>query len=255
MKRIFQKLLTTLVIIIAASAVFSFTAPQSVSAADRTFLGLVPWDAGTGFFDESGNPKEVNEEGLKKGTWTIVANIATDITIIAAYLVVGYVIYGGYLYIFSGGDPNKVAGGKKTLTHAFIGLAVVMSANLIMSTIRFVLLGNKTLDCNPLNGSGGCVNPNDVVINTIHWFIAMAGIVSAIFVVYGGIAYTTSSGDPNKLQKAKQIITYALIGLVVVALAELITAFVSNTIRQANNATSTTNQPTITKEFHENQTI
>ena len=208
------------------------------------FLGLTSWDCGVNIKDG---------DSLKAGIWQIVVNVAVDITVIAAYLVLGYVIYGGYLYIFSSGDPNKVTSGKKTLTHAFIGLAIVMSANLIMSTIRFILLGDKALNCNPLTES--CTNPNDLIISTIQWFIAMAGIASAIFVVYGGIAYSTSAGDSNKLQKAKQVIIYALIGLAIVGLAELITAFVSNLIRQANNPTDTSYQTTITKEFHENQTI
>ena len=53
----------------------------------------------------------------------------------------------------------------------------------------------------------------------------------------------------QKLKKAKDMITYALIGLAIVALAEIITAFVSNMIREANQVSLTTT----TKEYHENQ--
>ena len=204
-----------------SDAIFKGTPRESI-------LGLVPWDSGVNITDE---------ESLKSGIWQIVTNIANDITIIAAYLVLGYVIYGGYLYTFSSGDPTKAASGKKTLTHAFIGLAIVMSANLIMSTIRLALLGSNPLSCDLATGYG-CVDPNTMVTNTIQWFIAMAGIVSAIFIVYGGISYTTSNGDPNKLQKAKQTIIYALIGLAIVGLAEFITAFVSGIIRDADNQAS-----------------
>lgn len=207
------------------------------------FLGLTSWDCGVDIKDE---------ETLKSGIWQIVANIATDITVIAAYLVLGYVIYGGYLYIFSSGDPGKVSAGKKTLTQAFIGLAIVMSAYLIMSTIRIVLLGgNKALtDC----VTNECVDANTLITSTVQWFIGIAGVVSLIFVVYGGISYTTSAGEPNKLQKAKQIIMYALIGLAIVGLAEIITAFVSGMIRDANqqaNSPINTSQ-IIAKESHEN---
>lgn len=209
------------------------------------FLGLTAWDCGVTINDEN---------TLKNGIWQIVANIATDITIIAAYLVLGYVIYGGYLYIFSSGDAGKVASGKKTLTHAFIGLAIVMSAYLIMSTIRFALLGaGGKFSCDFLSDAGtGCVDANSIVTNAIQWTIGIAGAVALIFVVYGGISYTTSAGDPGKLQKAKQTILYALIGLAIVALAEAITAFISGTIRNADNAaTSYQNQIIISKESHE----
>lgn len=204
------------------------------------FLGLTSWNCGVNIHDE---------ESLKTGIWTIVANVATDITVIAAYLVLGYVIYGGYLYIFSSGDPGKVSAGKKTLTQAFIGLAIVMSANIIMNTIRFALLGSSRnlLNC----ATESCVDPGALVTNVIQWVIGIAGAVAAIFVVQGGIAYTTSAGDPGKLQKAKQTITYALIGLAIVALAELITAFVSGMIRNAGNTTGYINQTIISKESHE----
>lgn len=208
------------------------------------FLGLTSWDCGVHIKDES---------SLKNGIWQIVTNIATDIIVIAAYLVLGYVIYGGYLYVFSSGDATKVASGKKTLLHAFIGLAIVMSAYLIMSTIRFALLGaGGKFNCDLVTGTN-CINANTLVTNAIQWVIGIAGAVALIFVVYGGISYTTSAGDPNKLQKAKQTILYALIGLAIVGLAEFITAFVSNIIREADQKANTTsvNATIISKESHE----
>ena len=240
MKTVLSKVLLTLAIIFILSFTINLTSSHSVFADCRYILGLTSWDCGV----------EINNETtLKTGIWTIVSNVATDITVIAAYLVLGYVIYGGYKYIFSGGDPGKVAEGKKTLVHAFTGLAIVMLANAIMSTIRFALLGagGKLGNC----VSGNCVDPNTLVTNAIQWIIAIAGIVSVIFIVYGGVSYMTSSGDPNKVGKAKQIILYALIGLIVVALAEIITAFVSNLIR-SSETTAYTNQTSIVKEVHEN---
>ncbi|MBR2839975.1 hypothetical protein IKE82_01435 [Candidatus Saccharibacteria bacterium] len=225
---------------------FATAANAAFTGSCRNFLGLTSWDCGVNISDEA---------TLKSGIWQIVANIATDITVIAAYLVLGYVIYGGYQYIFAAGDPNKVASGRKTLTHAFIGLAIVMSAYAIMSSIRLALLGTSgVLDCNPLKGQQCVDDPNSLVTGVIQWGIGIAGLVAVIFVVYGGISYTTSAGDPNKLQKAKQMILYALIGLAIVALAEIITAFVSGLIRDANNNTTddtTSYVQTITKETHE----
>ena len=204
-----------------------YTGRKEESGECGHFLGMTSWDCGVAVSDQN---------SLKNSIWTIAANIATDITILAAYLALGYVIYGGYLYIFSGGDTGKVATGKKTLTQAFIGLAITLSAAAIMSTIRIVLIGSngKLLNC----ATEGCVSTDKLVINTIHWFIAIAGAVSAIFVVYGGISYTTSSGDSGKLQKAKNVIINALIGLAIVALAEMITAFVSKAIDDANSSNS-----------------
>ena len=205
----------------------------------RSLLGLDSWDC---------NVDITNEETLKSSIWTIVANILKDITVIAAYLILGYVIYGGYQYIFSGGDPNKTASGKKTLTNGFIGLAIVLTSNILISAIRIALSADFTKDCI----SNSCVDPTNMVSNAIQWIIGICGIVAAVFIVYGGILYITSSGDPNKTQRAKQTIIYALIGLAIVALAEIITAFVSTVI---NNSTAKTNfsypnSQLITKEIN-----
>ena len=218
---------------------------QVFSSNCNELLGLTSWDCGVEI-------KENDQDSLTTGILQIIVNVLNDLTIIAAYLVLGYVIYGGYLYIFSGGDPGKVASGKKTLAHAFIGLAIVMSANLIMSTVRFVLLNEsgKFDNC----ATQECVDAGALVSGTIQWFIAIAGIVSAVFVVYGGISYMTSSGDPGKLKKAKDTIMYALIGLAIVALAEVITAFVTSRINEANEAANV-NQINISKEVKKNEVI
>jgi hypothetical protein len=210
----------------------------------RSVLGLTSWDCGVSNIDST--------DSLKANIWTIVANIVTDITVIAAYLVIAYVIYGGYQYVFSGGDPGKVANGKKTLVQAFIGLAITMSASVIMGAIRIALMnGNGNIGNCDLTTTTECVDPNAMVTNLIQWVVGMVGIVAAIFVVYGGISYITSSGDAGKVQKAKQMILYALIGLIVVALAEMITAFVSNMIREANKEAGFINETTISKEVYE----
>ena len=200
---------------------------ESSSGGDGSFFGLVPWNQNVPDID--------NEDALKSAAIIIAINVLTDITVIAAYLVLGYVIYGGYLYIFSSGDAGKTATGKKTLTQAFIGLAIVMLSSVIFSSIR-IALGNGNLgqDCTKTS----CVESSVMVTSLIQWVIGVAGLVAVIFVVYGGISYVTSSGDPGKLKKAKDTILYALIGLAIVGLAEVITAFVSNTIRNSNNTTS-----------------
>ena len=217
----------------------------------RYFLGMVSWDCNVDIEhkNQSGQNGAAAENWLSTNIWTIAFNVLTDIGIIATYLVIGYVIYGGYLYMFSAGEAAKVAAGKKTLTQAFIGLAIVMLASVIVNAIRIAILGaNGSLAANCVTTQ--CVDANTAVTNAIQWVVGVSGVVAAIFLVIGGFSYMTSAGDPGKLQKAKNTIMYALIGLAVVAFAEIITATVSNIIRDANKS-SFINQTTIAKELHE----
>lgn len=54
-----------------------------------------------------------------------------------------------------------------------------------------------------------------------------AGVSGVIVIILAGYFYVTSAGDPSKAKRAKDTILYAVIGLVVVALAFVITRFVS----------------------------
>lgn len=224
-----KKILVGFALIVAVSLLFNLAAPENVFAADdRGFLGLIPWDRNTAL-TSSGTPNDENVIAI--GIWTAIANITTDLAVIATYLVIGYTVYGGYLYIFSAGDPNKVASGKKTLYQAFLGLAIVLLANVILNTIRIALRANFARNC----ATAACVSPENMVKGALGWVIGVAGFLSAIFVVYGGISYITSSGDPNKIQKAKNIILYALIGLMIVGLSQIIVSFVYDAIEKSNN--------------------
>jgi TRAP-type C4-dicarboxylate transport system permease small subunit len=61
------------------------------------------------------------------------------------------------------------------------------------------------------------------VINIISWIV---GIVSVVMIIWGGFQYITSGGNDTKVTSAKNTILYAIIGLVIVALAQIIVKFV-----------------------------
>lgn len=71
--------------------------------------------------------------------------------------------------------------------------------------------------------------------NVVRLISIIVGVVSIIFIIYGGFRYITSGGDSAKVGSAKNTLIYAVIGLVVVALAQLIVNVVLST---ANNATN-----------------
>lgn len=261
MKKSLKNILVALAILFSASFVTSALSLTPTYAADTrsdskhtdctkdSFLGFTPWDCGINL-EEINNKDQDGTAQVGKAIWTIVANIALDLVVAATYLILGYVIYGGYLYIFNSSEPSKVTQGKKTLAQAFIGFGIVMGASIIVNTVRIALnMGSKNLqDC--LNSKSGTGSENyvtvfssdcaqqitevqDMVTNAIQWTIAIAGVVALIFVVYGAIMYITSAGDVGKVQKAKNMLLYSCIGLAIVALAEIITGAVSSQIRAA----------------------
>ncbi len=67
------------------------------------------------------------------------------------------------------------------------------------------------------------------LISAVITLLSMAvGVVSIIMIIIGGFKYVMSNGDSNGINSAKNTILYALVGLVVVAMAQVIVNFVLN---------------------------
>ena len=60
--------------------------------------------------------------------------------------------------------------------------------------------------------------------------LEIAGALSVIFIVVGGLKYTTSAGDPKATASAKNTILYAIVGLVVSSSAYAIVHYVLGAI-------------------------
>jgi len=55
-----------------------------------------------------------------------------------------------------------------------------------------------------------------VIKNVINWALIFAGVVALALVIYAGFKFVTSKGDPQGVDEAKKVLTYAIIGLLIV---------------------------------------
>lgn len=62
-----------------------------------------------------------------------------------------------------------------------------------------------------------------LIINVLS---IVVGIIAVIMVIWGGFKFITSGGDSSKVTSARNTIIYAIIGLIIVALAQTIVKFV-----------------------------
>ena len=87
------------------------------------------------------------------------------------------------------------------------------------------------------NGKCETVNADARVQSTIKLaiqiFQIIVGLIAIFFVITGGLKYITSGGESAGITGAKNTILYAAIGLIVVALAQVVVQFVLN---RANTA-------------------
>lgn len=67
---------------------------------------------------------------------------------------------------------------------------------------------------------------NSIITVVVNAFSILVGVAAVIMIIVGGLKYITSSGESNNINSAKNTILYAIIGLVIVALAQIIVKFV-----------------------------
>jgi hypothetical protein len=85
-----------------------------------------------------------------------------------------------------------------------------------------------------LSGGGSCQDSNaesrvnETITLALNIFSSIVGIIAVVMIIVGGVKYITSQGESANVTSAKNTILYALVGLVVVALAQVIVRFVLN---------------------------
>lgn len=69
-----------------------------------------------------------------------------------------------------------------------------------------------------------------ILMAIIDMGLRLGGILAVIFIIVGGIKYTTSQGNPEGVQNAKNTIMYSVIGLVLTMVATGIVSFIARSI-------------------------
>lgn len=116
---------------------------------DKTLLGLPVWYKYLeGTCDEIAGPYRDRNEA-KGLDWPAasgrVALAVVEIMIrIGTLVAVGFVIYGGFRYILSQGDPEGTKSARQTILNAVIGLVIALVATGGVAFTANVLLDNAT---------------------------------------------------------------------------------------------------------------
>lgn len=74
------------------------------------------------------------------------------------------------------------------------------------------------------------VTPQTMAGTIIGAVLSLIGVVFFILILYGGVRWMIAQGNEAEVEKAKQIIVAAVIGLVIVLAAYAITRFVGNAL-------------------------
>lgn len=120
--------------------------------------------------------------------------------------------------------------------YKYIAAAVIASFLVLTISAPAQALFESSIDeaCKgaTLDGSGNCpgnqaeAQINSTVEEGFLLFSTVIGIIAVVMIIISGIKYITSTGDPASVNSAKNTLLYAVIGLVIAALAQIIVRFV-----------------------------
>jgi hypothetical protein len=85
----------------------------------------------------------------------------------------------------------------------------------------------STADCST---SDATERVNNLIHTIVNLLSAVVGIVAVIMIIFGGLRYITSGGNDTSVTSAKNTILYAIIGLIIVALAQVLVRFTLNKV-------------------------
>ena len=74
--------------------------------------------------------------------------------------------------------------------------------------------------------SGQASNIDTTIHNGIEVLSIVVGIAAVVMIIVAGARYVTSAGNDEAVKKAKSTLLYAIAGLIIVALAQIVARFV-----------------------------
>ena len=74
------------------------------------------------------------------------------------------------------------------------------------------------------------VNITDIILSVVYWIAWIIAVLAVIFGLYSAVLFIISSGDENQIKKAKHILIFVVVGIIVALLSFGIVALVRSVL-------------------------
>lgn len=164
--------------------------------------------------------------------WQMWVNIFSPLVsmlqVLASFGFLAMMVYAFYIIVTGGGDEEKLKKWKNIVIYAIIGFLLIRLPRAFISAIygspdckenEFLWTDECAIKDQNIKESVGIVGD---IFNYINTFL---GIICVILIVYAGWLVFISGGEEEKLKKAKNIILYILLGLIILVASHAIFRF------------------------------
>lgn len=171
---------------------------------------------------------------------------------LVGFLAVVVFSIGALRYLTSRGDPKAAEGARGTMTGSIIGLVIVLGAASVSGVFKEVfgieLFGGNTNVSPPPNNSfdlacafrlatGSCIGEDPryqsfggIVTQVLMVILAIGALAFFFMLVWGGIRYMLARGDEKAVSEARNSLTSAFIGLLLLISALVIIRLIAEIV-------------------------
>lgn len=190
----------------------------------------------------------------------MIARVIKWLLALSAVLAMAALVWGGIMYIMSMGDEGRAGKAKQIILYAIIGVIVVLISYVIIASIQ-TLLSTPESAAAPVPGiatayaeekkgegflegigvikkvvdpekSGLATEPDiaHIILQVVAWLLSLVAVLALAVLVWGSVSYVISLGDEGKTEKAKKMILYAIVGVLLTGVSFVILRVVQGII-------------------------
>jgi len=123
---------------------------------------------------------------------------------------------------------SKINNLKSAIFFGVFVLFGLLMTSLSVNAYNFANDSGLTKTAGSAGYSGTPQAPEAIIASVIQMVLGLLGIAFLGFMIYSGILWMTAQGNDQKVQKAKDMITESIVGLIIVVAAYVIVYFVLN---------------------------
>ena len=122
---------------------------------------------------------------------------------------------------------------RKIILAFAIILSLAAVPQVVLASCDAPATSKEAIQCGTNDASGQNGSPaqattsiNNTIANVINILSVVVGVIAVIMIIVAGFRFVTAGGDASKVAGAKNAIIYALVGLILAALAQVLVRFV-----------------------------
>lgn len=161
----------------------------------------------------------------------IIVKVGEFLIYISTAVLTIFILWGAFQLMTSGGSPERVEKGRKTIYWAILGFVVLLVAGGV-GAIVVDILGGSNVDSiqvgdAPISNFEGV---RAVLITIAQWMFGILMALGIVMILYSAFLYLFSGGDDTRISTARKTLTYAVVALVIAVLAGGVGVLVQNLI-------------------------